>query len=147
MNPAKSILALIAASNARANAETVRCPNCPDQGWYYRLIAIHPEPEQCQFCYSEPNSVFNRVRELNARDEALKVLVEEVVRLNEVVDKLLQHTICEDAECSTCGEIVCPGDEPLHFHHDGCPICCYEEDAISRAHAILKGGAGCETHD
>lgn len=36
------------------------CPNCPDQGWY----AIQnrngdPEQEQCEFCYTVEDSVFN----------------------------------------------------------------------------------------
>jgi hypothetical protein len=30
---------------------------------------------------------------------------------------------CPDPECMECGQIVCPQKEPLHFHHDGCPVC------------------------
>jgi hypothetical protein len=37
------------------------------------------------------------------------------------LDERLQ--LCPDPECHTCGEIVCPYGEPLHFHHDGCPAC------------------------
>lgn len=37
---------------------------------------------------------------------------------------------CDDAaECDTCGEILCPYNEPLHFHHDGCPACARASDA------------------
>lgn len=41
------------------------------------------------------------------------------------IDRLLAH--CSDGECHTCGEIICPHGEPLHFHHDGCPAC-YERN-------------------
>ena len=39
----------------------IPCPNCPDQGWY--AVANHytgePEQEQCEFCYTVENSMFN----------------------------------------------------------------------------------------
>jgi len=40
------------------------CPDCPDQGWYsgeHRVSETEWEQEQvqCEFCYSEPLSVFN----------------------------------------------------------------------------------------
>lgn len=28
-----------------------------------------------------------------------------------------------NAECLACGERDCPLDEPMHYHHDGCPAC------------------------
>ena len=31
---------------------------------------------------------------------------------------------CLDSECMLCGMRDCPGGEPLHYHHDGCPSCC-----------------------
>ncbi len=34
---------------------------------------------------------------------------------------------CKDEECMICGYIECPHNEPLHFHHDGCPACFAEE--------------------
>ncbi len=34
----------------------------------------------------------------------------------------------EIGECSACGVIACPYDEPLHFHHDGCPSCIGAEE-------------------
>ena len=46
----------------------------------------------------------------------------EVKRLCGIIDKLLAH--CKDAECEECGKIICPEHCPLHFHHDGCPMCC-----------------------
>lgn len=30
-----------------------------------------------------------------------------------------------DGECLGCGQIDCPEGEPLHYHHDGCPVCDY----------------------
>jgi len=42
------------------------CPNCNNVGWY--VVADEngePEQVQCQFCYTEPNSVFNAINALN----------------------------------------------------------------------------------
>lgn len=47
---------------------------------------------------------------------------------NADVDTLLAK--CPTDECSLCGVMCCPHNEPLHFHHDGCPACdggCHEE--------------------
>jgi hypothetical protein len=30
--------------------------------------------------------------------------------------------------CPRCAHVFCPSDDPLHFHHDGCPSCTAEED-------------------
>lgn len=30
---------------------------------------------------------------------------------------------CPDAECEICGMFDCPENDPLHYHHDGCPSC------------------------
>jgi hypothetical protein len=30
---------------------------------------------------------------------------------------------CVVAECELCALRDCPAHEPLHYHHDGCPIC------------------------
>ena len=30
---------------------------------------------------------------------------------------------CPDLESIVCGFRDCPHDEPLHYHHDGCPAC------------------------
>jgi len=30
---------------------------------------------------------------------------------------------CPVEECMVCGVRDCPGNEPLHYHHDGCPYC------------------------
>jgi hypothetical protein len=41
------------------------------------------------------------------------------------VNRLLAH--CPDPECEKCSVIICPREDPLHFHHDGCPSCNAEE--------------------
>jgi tRNA(Ile)-lysidine synthase TilS/MesJ len=35
---------------------------------------------------------------------------------------------CKVAECDRCAVLLCPYDDPLHTHHDGCPACCFAED-------------------
>lgn len=35
---------------------------------------------------------------------------------------------CPVDECYVCGVRDCPGSEPLHFHHDGCPYCEFVEN-------------------
>lgn len=36
-----------------------KCPNrnCRNKGWYY--IGIYGEVEQCEWCYLNPNSIYN----------------------------------------------------------------------------------------
>ena len=34
---------------------------------------------------------------------------------------------CPDPECIICGYRDCSHNEPLHYHHDGCPACFAEE--------------------
>jgi hypothetical protein len=40
------------------DSEPENCPDCSNQGWYY--IGIYGEQEQCEWCYTNPNSVFNQ---------------------------------------------------------------------------------------
>lgn len=42
-----------------------------------------------------------------------------------LTDEMLAE--CKMDECALCGSIVCPHGEPLHFHHDGCPACSFDE--------------------
>lgn len=40
--------------------KTVKCPNCDDVGWYVVPGRDgEPEQEQCEFCETVPNSIFN----------------------------------------------------------------------------------------
>lgn len=40
-----------------------------------------------------------------------------------IADKLLNACTLDGGECGTCGRLVCPSGDPMHFHHDGCPSC------------------------
>lgn len=53
-----------------ADEEGIQCQSCDNQGWYWVGDPYDPEPEQCEFCYCEPNSKFNvRHRKEDAADE------------------------------------------------------------------------------
>jgi hypothetical protein len=54
-------------------------------------------------------------------DPVVSRLESELAEANSKIQHLLNH--CQDGECSVCAEIVCKHHEPLHFHHDGCPVC------------------------
>ena len=45
---------------------------------------------------------------------------------SQIVDDLLNHCNQDPGhgECTRCSEIVCPSQDPMHLHHDGCPSCC-----------------------
>ena len=49
------------------------CPNCNNSGSYQ--IMPDGQPEQCQFCYEIPNSVFNVINALQADNERLRKLL------------------------------------------------------------------------
>lgn len=42
--------------------------------------------------------------------------------LNAIMSYHVRHEGPHD-ECCTCGMFACPENDPLHFHHDGCPSC------------------------
>lgn len=44
------------------NSEPEKCPNCDDVGWYPAGDVYSPHQEQCEFCYTNPNSIFNKRR-------------------------------------------------------------------------------------
>lgn len=52
---------------------------------------------------------------------------DEIKRRLDMIDKLLAHCDNDDGECGVCGEIACPSDCDMHFHHDGCPECDFTE--------------------
>ena len=50
-----------------------------------------------------------------------------------LVESLFQECYnrpASDGECCTCGWILCPHNEPLHYHHDGCPACTQPGESI-----------------
>lgn len=71
--------------------------------------------------------VLGRISNHNGRKAAaeIRLLLDRLEKAEKRVDALLQH--CPDSECLTCGGIICPHGEPMHFHHDGCPACAQHE--------------------
>ena len=51
-------------------SEPLNCPDCSNQGWYAVGCAGDFEQVQCQFCYTEPNSVFNRTQQAAPQHES-----------------------------------------------------------------------------
>jgi hypothetical protein len=56
--------------------------------------------------------------------------VKEEPQIEEGVAFIEEKEICSECggepvfhECITCGKKDCPEHEPLHYHHDGCPVC------------------------
>ena len=50
----------------------LKCPSCDDVGWYPVMKSWgqpEGEQEQCEFCYTCPDSVFNRRAELKQEGE------------------------------------------------------------------------------
>ena len=50
--------------------------------------------------------------------ELLRAIIE---LQNLQIQALLDH--CSENECSVCAKIICPFEDDLHLHHDGCPSC------------------------
>lgn len=67
---------------------------------------------------------------LNAVEEENDRMRQDSSENTRKLDALLAH--CDDGECMTCGTIICPHGEPLHFHHDGCPACYQFEELEKR---------------
>lgn len=62
------------------------------------------------------------------RAEILEVIAENdrlTLEFHKTIDALLNH--CDDGECATCGQIICPHGDGMHFHHDGCPSCAQDD--------------------
>jgi hypothetical protein len=64
------------------------------------------------------NAVYTPTTGLLAQIEDQKRVIEEYMGK---VEAMLRK--CPDVECSHCSSVVCPHNDPLHFHHDGCPSC------------------------
>jgi hypothetical protein len=62
---------------------------------------------------------------------------EQIAALERRLEKMVEHmlNVCPDLECLTCGALVCPHAESLHFHHDGCPACWAAEQEIENVQA------------
>lgn len=69
------------------------------------------------------------------------------------LDHPLDET-CSDGECMTCGWRDCPNNEPLHYHHEGCPSRCksmnysvsiVEKDLFTTQNKMLCHQCNCVT--
>lgn len=72
------------------------------------------------------NPIYDLIIEMRTPDrtvehEHLHIRIALAKHKGTLTDELLNR--CADAECIDCGAIVCPHNDPLHFHHDGCPAC------------------------
>ena len=66
------------------------------------------------------------------QDEAIKLLEEKILE-HESYEKATctgDWITCPNEECMVCGVRECPNNEPLHYHHDGCPACWQEQEKI-----------------
>lgn len=74
--------------------------------------------------------------------EARKILEQIIGReLHFEYDRCGNTQTCPIEECMLCGVRDCPGYEPLHYHHDGCPYCYTEKNRLSRRNGRLKRAA------
>ena len=65
---------------AEAKAEmriALKCPLCEDVGWYAVNSKDGPEQQQCEFCYTTPNSLFN-IRALPLESAMTATMLEEI---------------------------------------------------------------------
>lgn len=68
-----------------AESEPERCPHydCGDNGYYHGMSEYGPEPVQCEFCYTNTNSLFNREKRLTT---ALKLACDVIDEMSEALE-------------------------------------------------------------
>lgn len=66
------------------------CPNCDNQGWYIisSPYAHSPEQEQCEFCYTVEDSIFNVVGQLKQNNDKLVKALEAALFCTEALLEL-----------------------------------------------------------
>ena len=99
------------AAAGERSSELLDCPNCPNQGWYMSEDGSYQE--QCEFCYTEPMSVFNY--ESNATHDGLAI--------GRTVDGIIgqSHDFCE---CGTRHDFeIPPGTEHIYGCECGRLMC------------------------
>ena len=67
--------------------ELKACKYCDNAGWYpdYDPHTGEPEAVQCECCYTEPDSVFNKFNQLTSERDALRA---ENERMRKVLEKM-----------------------------------------------------------
>jgi hypothetical protein len=109
-----------------------------------------PRPEQQAIMHQAPDRATRSREEATPRQESLQVEVPAVIPPQEdlpeaaatVLRENVWNLIGDEAApavipqgvygsevlCESCAHVFCPRGERLHFHHDGCPACCEDED-------------------
>lgn len=95
------------------------CPNCENVGFFIVGDQYNLEQEQCQFCYTEPNSVFNVIKELQQKLEAAEAkykALSSVATANNITMKAIKAkldtaghdalTELSEARCPASGYII-----------------------------------------
>lgn len=89
-----------------------------DENNNYFVITIHK-----QRCYLSPGDYVVREPILDKLDRQYYYPVKAEI-FEETYE--LDHPPTKDCpylECTICSERDCPHEDPLHYHHDGCPSC------------------------
>lgn len=90
---------------------------------------------------SKTNAVLNLERtkaRLAAVEAEAKMLRAQLVVHFHEPDCTGNAETCPVGECSMCAVRDCPSAEPLHYHHDGCPVCSF--DAAHAGKDTAKSG-------
>lgn len=68
---------------------------------------------------------------IDVREAVQQLLAERPDGAQRIWLRVLDHpptAQCPEDECMACAMRDCPDHEPLHYHHDGCPICAFREE-------------------
>lgn len=81
------------------------------------------------------NSRFGKVTKENYRDVVF--LLSRFCDCEHPGDAAHDEQECVGVECGACGVVKCPKNEPLHFHHDGCPACSTATEELESSSSLL----------
>lgn len=68
----------------------------------------------CKYCWMEP-------RKMESASNGIKLREVRAWHMAVTEKDVAGECVAESGECSLCGILDCPYDDPLHYHHDGCP--------------------------
>lgn len=76
------------------------------------------DSERIVKAYATLRERFDHIADENpGREPTIKAVVDFLLSVND--------------ECEGAAMILCPGDDPLHFHHDGCQACSMEDHILA----------------
>jgi hypothetical protein len=104
------------------------CPFCGDQPKQVNEAAVACKNAACHLSQIMMFDEWNRrapvpppsahfVKTTEVSDEAVAMEYSQRLRTHPTAEA------CPVDECSFCAVRDCPDGEPLHYHHDGCPMC------------------------